>query len=62
MNHEALNSDPIRARSFGYDSSPIMDEAATMANGMPKPSRNRAMTNMATKGRVSTSHWGRKSK
>jgi hypothetical protein len=49
MNHDALNKEPMRARSFGYDSSPIIDEAATIANGIPKPSKNRAMTNMATR-------------
>ena len=48
MNQEALKSEPILARSFGYASSPIMEDAATMAKGMPKPSRNRATTNIAT--------------
>lgn len=48
MNHDALNNDPSRARSLGYDSSPIMEDAATMANGIPKPNRKRAMMNMAT--------------
>ena len=48
MNQDELNRDPIRARSFGYASSPIIDDAATIAKGIPKPKRNRAMTNIAT--------------
>ena len=52
MNQEALNNEPMRARSFGYDNSPIIDEAATIANGIPNPSRNRAMTNIATENYV----------
>ena len=51
MNHDALKSEPMRARSLGYDSSPIIDDAATIAKGIPKPSRKRAMTNMATESR-----------
>jgi hypothetical protein len=47
-NHEALKSDVITARSLGYDSSPMRVEAATMANGMPRPRIHREMTNMAS--------------
>ena len=48
INHDALNNEPMRARSLGYASSPIIDDAATMANGIPKPNRKRAITNIAT--------------
>ena len=48
INHDELNKDPICARSFGCASSPIIDDAATIAKGIPKPRRNRPITNIAT--------------
>ena len=52
INHEALKREPIWARSLGYDSSPIIDDAATIANGIPRPRRKRPMTNIATNKKV----------
>ena len=48
MNQDALNNDPMMARSLGYESSPIIEDAATMAKGIPRPSIKRPMTNIAT--------------
>lgn len=48
INHDELKSEVKTARSLGYESSPINDEAATMANGIPKPRIILAITNIAT--------------
>jgi hypothetical protein len=48
MNQEALKSEVKTGRSLGYPSSPINDEAATIANGIPSPRSQRAMMNITT--------------
>lgn len=47
-NQDELKSEVRTALSLGYESSPINDEAATMANGIPKPRIILAITNIAT--------------
>lgn len=43
-----VNSDVKMGRSFGYDSSPMRDEAATIENGIPIPSTILPKTNIST--------------
>lgn len=46
-NQEALNKDVMMARSLAYESSPISDEALTMAKGMPNPRTHLEARNMS---------------
>jgi hypothetical protein len=48
-NQDELNKDVRVGLSLGYESSPISDEAATMAKGTPKPRMILAITNIATR-------------
>lgn len=47
-NQLALKREVKVARSLGYDNSPMRDEAATIANGIPIPSKILPMINMGT--------------
>jgi len=48
IKYDALKSDVIKGRSFGYASSAIKEEPEMMAKRMPTPSSMRAMMYMAT--------------
>lgn len=48
MKYEELNRDVITARSLGYESSPIMADAAIIQKTMPNPRIIRAMMYIAT--------------
>ena len=46
-NHDALKRDVIMGRSLAYASSPMSEEALTMAKGIPKPRTQREARNMS---------------